>query len=121
MAAIAVAAGGAAAARDLPDGLSCRAQVVFNCGAGCEDNTMPADLSLHLKGGTGSFRRGSGCVEGALSVLPLEGQHDREGYIVFKLAGSAPTVFSVSGIVLPDGKSFAATSDEIGDMAGSCE
>ncbi|MCR5859414.1 hypothetical protein [Mesorhizobium sp. J428] len=121
MAGIAVAASGAATARDLPDGLSCRAQVVFHCGSGCEDNTMPADLSLDLKGGTGSFCRGSGCVEGALSVLPLEGQHDRERYIVFKLAGSAPTVFSVSGVVLPDGKNFAATSDEIGDMAGNCE
>jgi len=121
MAAIAAAASGAAAARDLPDGLSCRAQVVFNCRAGCEDNTMPADLSLDLKGGTGSFCRGSGCVEGKLSVLHLKGQWDDAGYIAFELSAAEGAAFMVSGIIMSKGKLFAAVSDEIGEMAGSCE
>lgn len=98
--------------------LNCRTQVSWDCSTSCEMNAGPADLVLNSGEKTAEFCRGSRCDTGRLTVIDESGQWDDSTYSVFAVDGTA---FKLSGVIFPGKALFQARSDELGDIAGSCE
>ena len=100
------------------DVLNCRTQVSWDCSTSCEMNAGPADLVLNFGEKTAEFCRGSRCDTSSLTVIDASGQWDDGTYSVFAFEGTA---FKLSGVIFPGKALFQARSDELGDIAGSCE
>lgn len=101
-------------------GLACRAQVVFSCRPDCKGDTGPADLVLDFARKSGMFCRGERCDRGILAYYDENGLWNGLPHRVFSLRGQHRRRFQVAGVLLPGHQAFSATSDELGQLAGSC-
>ena len=99
---------------------NCRTQVIYACSDVCTAEAGFADISLDLEKLTGDFCRGESCVQGSVKLTRVTGTADSKDYVMFLLKGSDPG-FSVSGVIDSDFKRFAADSDELGRLFGTCE
>ena len=101
-------------------GLSCRSQFSYSCAAGCVAEPGPADITFDPAGLMAEFCRGQSCDSGKLTLSTTTGQWDDATYQLFQVEGLKPA-FKLSGVIFPGAKTFSAHSDELGEIAGTCE
>lgn len=100
------------------DPLKCRAQVVLKCESSeCSEANQPVDLTLDFDKETGTVCQGEQCDDGQLASVSAKGQWDSQTYTGFKLRAGWS---DITGTLTPDRRYFAGSSDDLGQLAGSC-
>jgi hypothetical protein len=99
---------------------NCDVQVIFDCKSKCESVPGSADLTLNFGQKVATFCRGEQCDDGDVNFFDEKGRLNGNPYRIFRVQGTGSHKFFVFGILDRNGNMFGS-SDEIGNIAGTCK